>query len=95
MRKTDHYYIYPAYFEANRSRRWGRRVPKGLAVNGVDVSLILRAAKRLGLQCKVKEKARYPATWWGTPGVVLVKKLAGGSKARLIKNLARVMKTLK
>ena len=95
MRKTNHYYIYPAYFEASRSRRWGRRVPKKLAINGVDVALILRAAKRLGLQCKIKETVRYPATWWSTPGVVLVKKPASGSKTRLLKELAQVLKTIK
>jgi signal recognition particle subunit SRP19 len=95
MRKSGNYYIYPAYFETNRTRQSGRRVPKQLALPTVTTSIIAQAAQRLGLECKVESQARYPSSWWSTAGVVLVKKLPDKPKTQLLKELAKVMKTLK
>ncbi len=95
MRKSGNYYIYPAYFEAHRSRHSGRRVPKKLALASVNTSMIAKAAQRLGLEFTVESKVRYPASWWATPGVVLIKKPSEQSKTQLLKKLATVMKTLK
>ena len=95
MRKSGNYYVYPAYFEAGRSRQAGRRVPKKLALNNVDVSQIKRAAQRLNLEFEVKADVRYPASWWSNPGVVLIKKPLDKSKTELLKDLARVIGSLK
>jgi len=95
MRKSGNYYIYPAYFEVNRSRQSGRRVPKKLALTSVDTKLITRAAQRLGLEFTVDGQARYPASWWGTQGLVLVKKPPEETKTQLLKKLAKIMRTLK
>ena len=95
MRQSGFYYIYPAYFEAGRSRKSGRRIPKKLALPSVDVELIVLAARRLKLEYKVKADARYPASWWGTPGLVLIRKTTERSKTLLLKELAEKMKTLK
>ena len=95
MRKSGNYYVYPAYFEANRSRQSGRRVPKNLALPGVDTKLITQAAQRLGLEFTVDSKARYPASWWSASGIVMVKKPPEETKTQLLKRLAKVMQTLK
>jgi signal recognition particle subunit SRP19 len=95
MRKSGNYYIYPAYFEANRSRQSGRRVPKKLAFTKVDTKLITRAAQRLGLEFTVNGKARYPASWWSASGLVLIKKPPEETKTQLLIKLAKIMRTLK
>lgn len=95
MRKSGNYYIYPAYFEANRSRHAGRRVPKKLALTVVTTAMIAKAAQRLGLEYSIESTARYPASWWVTSGVVLIKKPDGQTKTQLLKELAKIMKTLK
>ncbi len=95
MRKSGNYYIYPAYFEAHRSRQSGRRVPKKLALPSVDTAIIARAAQRLSLTYTVESKARFPASWWSTPGVVLIKKPTNLSKTQLLKKLAETMQALK
>jgi signal recognition particle subunit SRP19 len=95
MRESGFHYVYPAYFEASRSRKSGRRIPKKLALPSVDVALIVLAARRLKLEFKVKEEARYPASWWGTPGLVLIRKTAERPKTKLLKELAEKMKVLK
>lgn len=95
MRKSGNYYIYPAYFEANRTRQSGRRVPKKLALPTVNTGIIAKAAQRLSLEYKVESHVRYPSSWWTTAGVVLIKKQPDTSKTQLLKELAKVMKTLK
>jgi signal recognition particle subunit SRP19 len=95
MRQSGYYYVYPAYFEAGRSRKSGRRIPKKLALQSVDVELIVLAARRLKLEYQVKPDARYPPSWWGTPGLVLIRKTAERPKTQLLKELAEKMKALK
>lgn len=95
MRKKGNFYVYPAYFEAGRSRNAGRRVPKKIALQTVDIKLITKAAQRLGLEYEVNGEARYPSTWWTTPGVVLIKKQPEQSKTEVLKELAKIMNTLK
>lgn len=95
MRKSGTYYVYPAYFEADRTRESGRRVPKKLALASVDSSMILQAAKRLRLEHTVRPEARYPGNWWGTAGLVLIKKTDAFTKMRLLKELAKAMANLK
>jgi signal recognition particle subunit SRP19 len=95
MRKSGNYYVYPAYFEADRTRDSGRRVPKKLALPSADSSMISQAARRLHLEHSVRPEARYPSSWWGTPGLVLVKKTNEWSKTRLLKELAKAMASLK
>lgn len=95
MRKSGSYYIYPAYFEANRTRHSGRRVPKKFALTTVTTSMIAQAAQRLGLDYIIESKARYPASWWVSSGVVLIKKPENQTKTQLLKELAKIMITLK
>jgi signal recognition particle subunit SRP19 len=95
MRKSGNYYVYPAYFEADRTRESGRRVAKKLALPSVDPSMISQAARRLRLEHTVRPEARYPGNWWGTPGLVLVKKTNEWSKMRLLRELAKAMASLK
>jgi signal recognition particle subunit SEC65 len=57
--------------------------------------MIARAAQRLNLEHTVEKETRYPSSWWSTPGVVLIEKQTDQSKTQLLKELAKVMKTLK
>jgi signal recognition particle subunit SEC65 len=57
--------------------------------------MISKAAQRLGLEYEVNRDARYPSSWWSTSGVVLIKKQPKKTKTQLLKDLAKVMKTLK
>jgi len=67
-------YIYPAYLDSSRSRSTGRRVPRSLAVEKPRLEEIVEAARKLGLEVKAKENAKYPRAWWSGEGCALVKK---------------------
>jgi len=82
--------LYPAYFDLKRTRVEGRRVPKGLAVEGPTTEEIEKAAKSLGLTPKVEEDKAYPASHWRKEGRVLVR--ADYYKTSVVKKVAEKIK---
>lgn len=68
----DRFVLWPAYFDATLSRGEGRRVVEALAVKGPDAAWIEVAARRLGLDPEVEEKARHPSVPYEKVGRVLV-----------------------
>jgi signal recognition particle subunit SRP19 len=87
MRKQDKAIIWPAYFDANKTRNKGRRVPKNIAVQSPKILEIQEAAVKLGLQQEVVPNKGYPKTPWYKPGMLLVEKK--GSKEQVINRLAK------
>ncbi len=74
MRKLDKAIIWPAYFDSNKTRTEGRRVPKNLAVPNPKISEVTQAVERLGLKNEVNAEAGYPRTPWAKTGMLLVEK---------------------
>jgi signal recognition particle subunit SRP19 len=87
MRKQDKAIIWPAYFDANKTRKRGRRVPKNIAVQSPKILEIQEAAVKLGLQQEVVPNKGYPKTPWYKPGMLLVEKKE--SKEKVINRLAK------
>jgi len=82
--------LYPAYFDLKRSRDGGRRVAKGLAVDGPTTEEIEKAAKALGLTPKVEPDRAYPSSPWRKEGRVLVR--ADYYKTSVIRKVAEKLK---
>jgi len=74
MREQDKIIIWPAYFDATKTRTGGRRVPKHLAVSTPKIAEIKAATEKLGLECELVEDAHYSKTPWLQTGKLLVKK---------------------
>lgn len=64
--------LYPAYFDAERTREGGRRVSRKAAVHAPTVEEIAAAAGTLGLKPKVETDRAHPSTPWKPEGRVLV-----------------------
>lgn len=64
--------VWPSYFERDRSRSEGRRVPRDLAVDRPDPEAIRDAAAEAGFAAAVEEDARHPSRPWEAEGRVLV-----------------------
>lgn len=79
----DKFVLWPAYFDRERSRADGRRVPDSVAVRGPDAQWIETAARKLGLDPQVEEKAVHPSIPYEKVGRVLVTKK--GSKEQVLK----------
>jgi len=82
--------LYPAYFDAERSREDGRRVARKLSVNGPTVEEIAAAAGALGLKPEVEAESAHPSTPWRRDGRVLVR--ADYFKTSVVRKVAEKVK---
>ena len=87
MRKMDKFIIWPAYFDANKTRAQGRRLAVGQAVISPRIQEIQDAALKLGLKPELIAGKAYAKTPWSKQGTILVEKQ--GSKEQTIKRIAR------
>lgn len=87
MRKQEKAIIWPAYFDSNKTRKEGRRVPENLAVQHPKILEIQEAAQKLGLKHEVIADKGYPKTPWQKSGMLLVEKKE--SKEQAINRIAK------
>jgi signal recognition particle subunit SRP19 len=93
MRKQNKIFLWSIYFDSNKSRAEGRRVPKKLAVSAPKLEEIQRAAKRLGLQPEVVSDAAHPSSPWLKTGLVVIPKME--SKDKTLKKIAEELSSLR
>jgi signal recognition particle subunit SRP19 len=86
MRKQNKIFLWPVYFDANKSRTDGRRIPKKLAVSAPKLEELQIAAKRLDLQPEVVSGAAHPSSPWRRTGLLVVPKKE--SKSKTLKRIA-------
>ena len=87
MRKQDKIVVWPAYFDAAKTRKDGRRVPKALAVPSPKILELKAAVEKLGFEHEVVMDSGYPKTPWLKTGMLLVKK--SEEKEKIIKKIAK------
>jgi signal recognition particle subunit SRP19 len=87
MRKQEKAIIWPIYFDAAKTRKEGRRIPKNLAVPNPKVEEIQTAARRLGLKNEVAAQVSFPKVPWQKTGSIFVEKKS--AKEQIIRNLAK------
>ena len=67
-------YLWPEYFDSERTRARGRRLPKSLCVKNPSLDIIAKGAMILDLDYKIIENMAYPANWAAKMGCVRVEK---------------------
>jgi signal recognition particle subunit SEC65 len=72
MRRRGLMILWPQYFDKNRPVRLGRRVPLKEASDNPTVQDLVAAVKNLGYPSELDQNAKFPATWWDDPGLVLI-----------------------
>lgn len=72
MRRRGLTIIWPQYFDADRTVKEGRRIPKELAISKPTVNDLFLAAQRLKLEVEADTSAKYPRSTWDAPGLILV-----------------------
>jgi signal recognition particle subunit SRP19 len=93
MRKLDKAIIWPVYFDAARSRKEGRRVPKNLAVQSPRITEVKEAVDKLGLKNELNLEAHFPKTPWAKTGMLLVEKRE--AKEKIIQKIAKQLVKIK
>ena len=90
MDKQDYWILWTVYFDANKSRGNGRKVPKSMAVKSPTIDELVKAVSNLGLEFEAYADKKHPSNWFDGPhGYVAVRKRGGLKKRELIKALAK------
>lgn len=93
MKKLDKAIIWPIYFDAARTRKDGRRVPKTLAVQLPKIDEVKLAVDRLGLKNEIRAEAHFPKRPWVKSGMLLVEKKE--AKEKIIQKIAKQLIRIK
>jgi signal recognition particle subunit SRP19 len=93
MRKLDKAIIWPVYFDCNKTRKDGRRVPKNIAVQSPKILEIKEAADKLALENEMNVEAHFPKAPWAKSGMLLVEK--NEPKEKIIQKLAKQLMKIK
>jgi signal recognition particle subunit SRP19 len=93
MRKLDKAIIWPVYFDCNKTRKDGRRVPKNMAVQSPKILEIKEAADKMGLQNEVNLEAHFPKAPWAKSGMLLIEKQE--AKEKIIQKLSKQLLKIK
>jgi signal recognition particle subunit SRP19 len=93
MRKQDKIIVWPVYFDSNKTRKEGRKLPKNLTVPTPKTEEIHEASRRLQLQPEMIIEAAYPKTPWQKIGQIKVSKK--GSKLQTLRLIAKQIQTLR
>lgn len=92
MRKKDEVIIWPAYFDATRTRKEGRKVSRNMAVPSPKILEIKEAVEKLGIDYELVLDVGYPKTPWLKTGMFLVKKKEHKNETigKIAKQLVRI-----
>ncbi len=82
--------IWPVYFSSKRSRKEGRRVPRGLSMAEPSLQEIAAALDGLGVGYEIQEDRRYPGAPGRKSGRILVDQQ--GEKEALLRAVAQAIK---
>jgi len=74
MRKQNKIILWPVYFDADKTRMGGRRVPKKLAIPSPNLDEIQKAVKKTGLQPEIIPDAMHPSSPRQKTGLLIVPK---------------------
>jgi signal recognition particle subunit SRP19 len=87
MRKQNKIFLWPVYFDSNKTRKEGRRVPKKSATPSPKLHEIQLAAERTGNQPEILPDASYPRAPLEKTGVVTVPKK--DTKGKILRKIAK------
>jgi len=87
MRKQNKIILWSVYFDANKTRREGRRVPKKLAISSPKLEEIQKAVKRMGLQPEIIPDAIHPSSPWQKTSLLIIPKK--DSKVKILRKIAK------
>jgi len=93
MRKENKIVMWPVYFDSNRTRREGRRVPKKLAIPLPKLEEIQKAVRSMGLQPEMVPDAVHPGSPWQKTGLLIIPKK--DSKAKTLRKIAKELSDIR
>ncbi|WP_135829274.1 signal recognition particle subunit SRP19 [Halorussus halobius] len=87
--------LWPAYFDADRTRSEGRRVATEMAVEDPTVDEIAKAVQQVGYDAVIERDKAYSRQNWTESGRVLVRNADDSTKNDLIQAVAAYVTALR
>lgn len=87
--------LWTAYFDAERSRSGGRRVPTDLAISEPTVDEIARAVQQVGYDAVIERDVAYPRKPWEDSGRVVVRGADEESKNDVVQAVAAYLQIIR
>jgi signal recognition particle subunit SRP19 len=85
--------VWPANLDSTKSRKEGRKLAKGHAVQTPRLDEIGEASKRLSLDSELVSGKSRPANWWEKRGYLIIPKK--GSRIEALRALANEVKVIR
>jgi signal recognition particle subunit SRP19 len=85
--------VWPANLDSTKTRKHGRKLTKGLAVQAPRLEELIEAAKRLSFEAELSTGKSRPSTWWEKGGYVVLPK--NERKGNLLRALAAEIRRIR
>ena len=93
MRKQNKIIVWPIYFDSNKTRNQGRRIPKNLSISSPKLVELQSATKKLGMLPEIVYDATHPSCPWRKTGLIILPKTE--SKSRMLNKIAKKLTALR
>lgn len=87
--------LWPAYFDADRTRSEGRRVPVSMAVTEPTLDEIAKAVQQVGYDATIEREKAYPRDPLDVTGRVAVQNADDAGKSDMIQAVAAYIQALR
>ncbi len=87
--------LWPAYFDADRTRSEGRRVPESMAVTDPTLEEIAKAVQQVGYDATIEPEKTYPREPLQVTGRVAVQNADDAGKSDMIQAVAAYIQALR
>lgn len=87
--------LWTAYFDAEKTRGEGRRVPVDLAIDEPTVDEIAQAVQQVGYDAVIERHVAYPREPWEDRGRVVVKGADDESKNDLVQAVGAYLQAIR
>lgn len=95
MKQQGRLVVWPSELDSAKSRREGRKVAKGSAVQAPRLEEMNEAAKRLSLEAELAPGKSRPNAWWEKGGYVILPKNDSGTRTALLRSLASEIRRIR
>lgn len=87
--------LWTAYFDAEKSRSEGRRVPKDLAIDDPTVDEVAQAVQQVGYDAVIERDVTYPREPWKADGRVVVRGADDESKNDVVQAVGAYLQVIR
>ncbi len=85
--------VWPANIDSTKTRKQGRKLAKGMAIQAPRLEEIRNAAKRLSIEAELVPVKSKPGAWWEKSGYAILPRK--GTKAEALGSLAAEVKKVR